>query len=261
MKIVVCIKQVPDTMDVKINPKTNNLDREGITSVINPFDNNAIEEALRLKEKYGAEVHVVTMGPPQGKKALKKALAMGCDKGYLISDRALGGADTLATGYTLAKAIEKIGNVDIVFCGRQAIDADTGQTGPIIAEFLNINQVTYASELEIDGDYAIITRLLENCTQKVKVKMPLVITAAKELNDPRYATPITIMEASDREIITQNATDIECDPERIGQTGSPSIVQSIFPSKSNANQATLLQGSTEEIAKQIIGVLEENKII
>lgn len=261
MKVVVCIKQVPNTMDVKINPKTNNLDRDGIVSVINPFDNNAIEEALELKEKYGAEVHVVTMGPPQGRKALKKALAMGCDKGYLISDRALGGADTLATGYTLAKAIEKIGDVDIIFCGRQAVDADTGQTGPILAEFLKMNQVTYASDLEIDGDYAVVTRLLESCTQKVKAKMPLVITAAKELNEPRYATPITIMQAIDREIITWNAADIACDPERIGQKGSPSIVQSIFLSKSNGNNATLLQGSTEAIAKQIITVLEDKKMI
>lgn len=261
MKVVVCIKQVPNTMDVKINKKTNNLDREGIVSVINPFDNNAIEEALRLKEKYGAEVHVVTMGPPQARKALKKALAMGCDKGYLISDRALGGADTLATGYTLAKAIEKIGNVDLIFCGRQAVDADTGQTGPILAEFLNINQATYASNLEIDGEYAIVTRLLEDRTEKVKVKMPLVITTAKELNDPRYATPKTIMSAVNREIVNLSAADIECDPERIGQKGSPSIVQSIFPSKNNENQATLLQGSTEAIAAQIIQILEDKKII
>ena len=261
MKIVVCIKQVPDTVDVKINPKTNNIDRNGVKSVINPFDMNAIEEAIRLKETYGGEVSVITMGPPQGRKALKKALAMGCDHGYLISDRALGGADTLATGYTLAKAIEKMGEVDLIFCGRQAVDADTGQTGPIVAEFLDIRQVTFASEIEMDGAHAIVTRLLEKGTQKVKVKLPVMITTTKELNEPRFATAMSIMQSAKKEITVWNSQDIECDPNRIGLKGSPSQVQSIFPPKHKTGNTVYLEGSNEEMAQQIIQVLEEQKVI
>lgn len=261
MRIVVCIKQVPNTVDVKINPKTNNLDREGIVSIINPYDNNAIEAALQLKEKHSAEVFVVTMGPPQGRRALKKALAMGCDKGYLLCDFAMGGADTLATGYALKQAIEKIGDVDMVLFGRQAVDADTGQTGPIVAEFLDMPQVTYASRIELDGEAVVVTRLLEKTMQRVRVKLPVVITTTKELNEPRFATAFGIYAAVDREIIVWDSKDLECDPNRIGKSGSPSVVQSIFQPQKGGGNATVLAGTDYEIAKQIITVLEENNAL
>ena len=153
MKIVVCIKQVPDTTDVKINPETNTLIREGVQSITNPFDEFAVEEALLTKEKYGGEVHVITMGPPQAVEVLKNALAVSADKAHLVSDRAFAGADTLATAYTVAKTIETIGGADLVICGKQAIDGDTAQVGPGIATRLGIPQLTYVSKVrEIDVD-------------------------------------------------------------------------------------------------------------
>ena len=165
MKIAVCIKQVPETTDVKINPETNTLVREGVASITNPFDEFALEEALLTREKYGGEVHVLTMGPPQATEVLKNALAVGADKVYLLSDRAFAGADTLATAYTLSKAIEKIGAVDLVICGKQAIDGDTAQVGPGIATRLGIPQLTYVSKVrEIDAanKKIVVERMLEN---------------------------------------------------------------------------------------------------
>ncbi len=255
MKIVVCIKQVPDTVDVKIDPKTKNLDRTNIKGVINPFDNNAIEEAIRIKEKHGGSITVVSMGPPQTSESLKKALAMGCDDAILLSSKELGGADTLATGYTLTKAIEKIGDVDIVLFGSHAVDADTGQTGPIVAEFLGFPQITFASSIEIKDEYVYASRLLENSTQKVKAKLPVVITATKELNKPRYATPINIMKAAKKQIIVWDHKDLGCDEERIGLKGSPTIVKEIFEPQRKKINTIILTGKPEEIAKEFVYLL------
>ena len=169
MKIIVFVKQVPDTDDVKLDPKTGNLQREGVQSIMNPLDANAVETALRLKEKYGGSVVAVSMGPPQADDVLKKALAMGCDESALLSDRALGGADTLATGYPLAKAAEKIGDYDLLICGRHATDAETAQTGPIIAAFLGVPQVTLCGSVEIEDGWAVCERLLPDRVQKVRV--------------------------------------------------------------------------------------------
>lgn len=262
MKIVVCIKQVPDTVDVRIDPKTKNLDRTNIKGAINPFDNNAIEEAIKIKEKHGGHITVISMGPPQTNDSLKKALAMGCDEAILLSSRELGGADTLATGYTLAKAIEKIGNVEIVLFGRHAVDADTGQTGPIVAEFLGFPQITFASSVEIKDGYVYASRLLENSTQKVKVKIPVVITAAKELNKPRYATPINIMKATKKQITVWNHIDLNCDENRIGLKGSPTIVKEIFEPQRKKINTIMLKGKPEEIAKEFVHLLcEEEKLL
>lgn len=195
MKIIVFVKQVPDTEDVKLDPKTGNLQREGVQSIMNPLDANALETALRLKEKYGGTVTAVSMGPPQADEVLKKALAMGCDESALLSDRALGGADTLATGYPLAKAAEKLGGYDLLICGRHATDAETAQTGPIIAAFLGIPQVTLCGEVEIEDGWALCERLLPDRTEKVRVKLPALITVCAEANEPRYPTPIGIMKA------------------------------------------------------------------
>ena len=164
MKILVFVKQVPDTDDVKLDPKTGNLMREGVQSIMNPLDANAVEAALQLKEKYGGTVVAISMGPPHADDVLKKALAMGCDESVLLSDRALGGADTLATGYPLAKAAEKIGGYDLLICGRHATDAETAQTGPIIAAFLGIPQVTLCGSVEIEDGWAVCERLLPDRT-------------------------------------------------------------------------------------------------
>lgn len=260
MKIVVCIKQVPDTMDVKIDPVTKNLDRSNIKGVINPFDKNAIEEAVSIKEKHGGEVTVITMGPPQTIEALREALAMGCDNAILLSSRELGGADTLATGYTLSKAIEKIGDVDIVFFGSHAVDADTGQTGPIVAEMLGLRQITFVSEVEIDNDYVFASRLLEDGIEKVKVKLPVVMTATKELNKPRYATPIKIMRAVKKEIPTWTYEDLGCEINRIGIKGSPTIVTDIFEPEVN-REVVMLEGSPEEIVQELLSKLTAQNIL
>ena len=173
MKIIVCVKQVPDTTVVKIDPKTGTLIREGVPSIINPEDKNALEEALVLKDTYGAEVTVISMGPPQAKNALREALAMGADEAILITDRVFGGADTLATSKTLAAAIKTLGEFDIIFAGRQAIDGDTAQVGPEIAEHLDIPQVTYVQEVKAEGNDLYINRALEDGYEIIKVKTPV----------------------------------------------------------------------------------------
>ncbi|MHC1719860.1 MAG: electron transfer flavoprotein subunit beta [Clostridiaceae bacterium] len=260
MKIVVCIKQVPDTVDVKIDPVTKNLDRTNIVGVINPFDKNAIEEAVRLKEKHGGEITVVSMGPPQTNESLREALALGCDNAILLSARELGGADTLATGYTLSRAIEKIGAVDIVLFGSHAVDADTGQTGPIVAENLGYRQITFVSKVEIEDGYVFASRTLENGVQKVKAKLPVVLTATKELNKPRYATPIKIMKAAKKEITVWNHLDLECDMDRIGLKGSPTAVTEIFEPRRD-NKINMLKGSPEEMAKELVNKLLADKLL
>ncbi|NMC57373.1 MAG: electron transfer flavoprotein subunit beta/FixA family protein [Eubacteriaceae bacterium] len=261
MKIVVCIKQVPDTVDVKIDPKTKNLDRTNIKGVINPFDNNAIEEAIRIKEKHGGNITVISMGPPQTNDSLKKALAMGCDDAILLSAREFGGADTLATGYTLARAIQKIGDVDIILFGRHAVDADTGQTGPIVAEFLSLPQITFARSIEISDGYVYASRLLESSTQKVKVKMPVVITVTKELNTPRYASPLNIMKAAKKQITVWNHIDLQCDIERIGLKGSPTAVKEIFEPVRNKINTIIIKGCPEEAAKEFVDLLHAEKLL
>ena len=189
MKILVFVKQVPDTDDVKLDPKTGNLKRDGVQTTINPLDANAVETAVQLKEKYGATVCAVTMGPPQAKEVLKKALALGCDEAYLLSDRAFGGADTRATSYTLAKAAEKIGDYDLLLFGRHAIDGDTAQTGPATASFLNIPQITLADSVDIQDGWVVCTRVLESRSERVRAKLPALVTVCKEINTPRYPTP------------------------------------------------------------------------
>lgn len=195
MKILVFVKQVPDTDDVKLDPKTGNLKREGVASMINPLDANALEAAVQLKEKYGATVVAISMGPPQAEDVLKKALALGCDEACLLSDRAFGGADTLATAYTLSKAAEKIGDYDLLLFGRHAVDGDTAQTGPATAACLGIPQVTLASSIDVQDGWVVCDRVLEDSVQKVRAKLPALVTVTADINKPRYATPINIMKA------------------------------------------------------------------
>ena len=183
MNIVVCIKQVPDTNEVKIDPKTGTLIREGVPSIINPDDKNALEEALVLKDKHGANVTVISMGPPQAEKALREALAMGADEAILITDRAFAGADTLATSNALAGALRKL-KYDIIFAGRQAIDGDTAQVGPGIAVHLDIPQITYVEKVEIDGSSLKVRRAWEDGYETIQVNTPVLLTAIKELNEP-----------------------------------------------------------------------------
>ena len=227
MKIVVCVKQVPDTNEVRIDPVTGTLIREGVPSIINPDDKNALEEALRLKEEEGAHVTVITMGPPQAERALREALAMGADQVILLTDRAFAGADTLATSLALAKAIENL-EYDIVFAGRQAIDGDTAQVGPEIAEHLNLPQVTYVEEVKVKGRELYIKRSLEDGYEIINVSMPCVLMCIKELNHPRYMNMSDIFTAYTKEVKTMTANDLNVDRELLGLKGSPTKVKKSF---------------------------------
>lgn len=224
MKVVVCIKQVPDTKGgVQFNPD-GTLNRAAMLAIMNPDDKAGLEAALRLKDKYGAEVTVITMGLPKANDVLVEAMAMGADKAVLVTDRMLGGADTWATSSTLAGAIRNL-EYDLIITGRQAIDGDTAQVGPQISEHLGIPVISYAEKLEIDGDYVIVNRQYEDRSHVLKAKMPCLITALAELNEPRYMTPGGIFDAYDAEITTFNRSRlIDVDDADLGLKGSPTKI-------------------------------------
>ena len=263
MKIAVCIKQVPETTDVKINPATNTLVREGVASIPNPFDEFALEEALLTKEKHGGEVHVLTMGPPQAVEVLKNALAVGADKVYLLCDREFAGADTLATAYTLAKAIEWIGGVDLVICGKQAIDGDTAQVGPGIATRLGYPQVTYVSKVrEVDpaNRKIVVERMLENGKEVVQSSLPCLITVLKDINDPRIPSLAGIKKASKAHIPTVTAKDLPVDPDRIGLKGSPTWVWKIFTPEARGG-GEMLSGELTDVVPLLVDKLMRSTFI
>ncbi len=229
MNIIVCIKQVPDTTEIKIDPITNTLVREGVESIINPFDLYAIEEAVRLKEQYGGTVTAVTMGPPQAEAALREAVSLGVDKIILLSDRKFAGADTWATSLTLAGAVKKISEYDLVLFGQQAIDGDTAQVGPGVAAHLDLPQVCFVRKIEsIEDSTAVLQRLMEDGYDRMQTKMPAVITVVKEINVPRLPSLRGKKNAKSAELIVWNAADLELDEKSIGLNGSPTQVVKIF---------------------------------
>jgi len=263
MNIIVCIKQVPDTEalgQVRISPETNTLVREGIPSVINPFDENAIEEALRLREKYEGKVIVISMGPPQAEEALRKALAMGADEAILVSDRAFAGSDTLATSYTLAAAIKKIGEFDLILFGKQAIDGDTAQVGPGVAEQLHLPQITYVRKIEVVEGKVRAERTLEDAFEIVETKMPAVLTVTKEINEPRYASMRGVLKAKKAEVPLWKAADLDLDKEKIGLDGSPTQVVKIFTPEARG-KGEILEGSIPEQVEALVNKLREAKIV
>jgi electron transfer flavoprotein beta subunit len=260
MNIIVCIKQVPETTEVKINPETNTLIREGVPSIVNPFDENAVEAALKLREKHGGKVTVITMGPPQAADALKTTIAMGVDEVILVSDHAFAGSDTWATSYTLAQTIKKSGVFDLIICGKQAIDGDTAQVGPGIAEWLGIPQVTFAVKIEVDGTKAKVERLLEEVNEVVEAPLPAVLTVVKQINEPRMPSLKGMMKAKKAEIKTLTAKDIQTDSKNIGLDGSPTQVVKIFtpPPKSGAET---LNGEPNENVDKLVAKLKERNIL
>jgi electron transfer flavoprotein beta subunit len=255
-QIIVCIKQVPETGNIKIDPKTNTLIREGASAIINPFDQNAIEAGVELREKYGGEVVVITMGPPQAEEALKEAISLGADSGYLITDRLFAGSDTLATAWTLSRAIRKIGDFDLIICGKQAIDGDTAQTGPELAEMLGIPHISYVSApLDVDGKMIIVKRELEDGIEKIEVRLPALITVTKEANEPRMPSLKRKMLAKKAEIPKLSATDIDIEPNLCGLSGSATQVIKIFaPPKREGT--CILSGTGEEMVKELISLLK-----
>ena len=260
MNIIVCIKQVPDTNDVKIDPKTNTLIREGVKSIINPFDENAIEEALRLRDAHGGKVTVVCMGPSQAMDALRSAIAMGADEAVLISDRAFAGADTWATSYTLSKAIKKVGEFDLVLFGKQAIDGDTAQVGPGVAEFLDIPQITFAIKIEAEGDIVRVKRQLEESSEICETKMPAAVTVIKQINEPRLASLKGQMRSKKAVIPLWTAHDIGAEEENIGLKGSPTQVVKIFTPPPRGN-SEILEGEIDQIGEKLFHKLKEAKAL
>lgn len=228
MKIVVCIKQVPDTAEVRINPETNTLIRDGVQSIINPYDLHAIEAGLQIREKTGGSVTALTMGPPQAETALREAISMGVDRGVLLTDRAFAGSDTWATAYALFKAIAHIG-ADIIICGKQAIDGDTAQVGPEIAEFLGIPHVAYIRKIEdIQAKSIVVQRLMDEGSDVVESSLPVLLTVVRELNSPRLPSLKGKMAAKKAEIEKLAAADIGAEEDQLGLRGSPTQVKNIF---------------------------------
>ncbi|MCM8765927.1 MAG: electron transfer flavoprotein subunit beta/FixA family protein [Candidatus Omnitrophica bacterium] len=274
MEIIVCIKQVPDTTEVRIDPQTNTLQREGVASIINPFDMYALEEGIRLKEKYGGKVTVITMGPPQAEEALREAISLGSDEAILITDRALAGSDTWATSLTLAKAIEKIGRFDLIICGKQAIDGDTAQVGPGISAHLNIPQVTYVKKIEeirilehqstgapehrAPSNHSAIVRvqrMMEEGYVVMEVPLPCLITVVKEINEPRLPSLKGKLRARNALITKWGIQDLGIDKQDVGLEGSPTRVVRVFsPPPRKGGQ--ILQGNVQEMVEKLVELLK-----
>ncbi|MFH1768644.1 MAG: electron transfer flavoprotein subunit beta/FixA family protein [Candidatus Omnitrophota bacterium] len=260
MKIVVCIKQVPETTEVKINPETNTLIREGVSSIINPFDMYAIEEALRLKEKHGGKTIVVTMGPPQAESALREALSLGIDEALHLSCREFAGSDTWATSLVLAKAVEKIGDVDLVICGKQASDGDTAQVGPGIAMHLALPQATYVRKIDIvdvEAKTINVERLLEEGYEILEVKLPCLITVVKEINEPRMPSLKGKLRARKQAVPLWTHKDLGLEEEAVGLAGSPTQVVKIFTPPPR-EKGVILHGESEEVIDEIFSRIKEN---
>lgn len=262
MEIVVCVKQVPDTTEVKIDPVTNTLIRQGVPSIVNPFDKNALEAALQLKEKHGGKVTVLSMGPLQSKEALKECLAMGADEAILMSDRAFGGSDTLATSHALAAGIRKMGKVDVILCGKQAIDGDTAQVGPEIAEHLGINQVTYVAKINTIDDRIIqVEREHEEGYEVIEAQLPVLLTVVKSINEPRYPTVKGTMKANRKEIPIWTVNDVEVNHDALGLKGSPTQVRRIFTPERRVQGEMMQADTAKEAAALLVKRLVEIKII
>jgi len=257
MNIIVCIKQVPNTTDVKIDPVKNTLIREGVESIINPFDTYAIEEAVRLKELFGGKVIVITMGPPQADAALREAISLGCDEAILVSDRKFAGSDTWATSYTLSSAIKKIGAFDMILCGKQASDGDTAQVGPGISTHLDIPQVTYVKKIEeIKDGKARVERMTEEGYDIVETPIPCLFTVVKEINTPRLPSLKGMMRSKSAKIVQWTAEDINADPKNIGLDGSPTRVVRIFTPPPRKG-GEMLKGDTAEVSRKLTELLKD----
>jgi electron transfer flavoprotein alpha/beta subunit len=252
MKIIVCVKQVPDAKDVRLDPITNTLAREGVQSIMNPYDQYALEEAVRLKEKCGGEVVVITMGPPQAEEILRQAISCGADSAVLISDRSFAGADTWATAYTLEHALKIIGSFDLILCGKQAIDGDTAQVGPGLATRLGIPYMTCVQKIREATESGLIAeRMMDDGFDVVAVDYPALLSVVKDINEPRVPSIKGKMKAKKAEIVKFNAQTIEADPACIGLPGSPTKVVNVFPPLARGERS-VLTGTLDEQINQLV---------
>ena len=261
MNIIVCIKQVPDSSQVKVDPKTGTLIRAGVPSILNPYDHYALEKALAIKAKTGAKVTVLSMGPNQAVAVLRLALALGADEGVLLSDRAFAGSDTWATAYALATAIKKIGQYDIILCGQMAIDGDTAQTGPEMAYHLNIPQITFCDGVDSDGKQVVVKKLIEGGHQIMQADLPVLITMTMPADyAPKYPSFLAAHKAQDKQIFVWTAADIAADIHKLGLEGSPTRVSRIFPPAAR-QKGEIIRGSAEEMAAKFVEVLKKESFI
>jgi electron transfer flavoprotein beta subunit len=261
MNIIVCLKQVPGTTEVKIDPQTNTLIRQGIKNIINPLDTYALEEGVRLREKHGGKVTVITMGPPQAADALREAISLGADEAVLLSDREFAGADTWATAYTLSRAIIKIGQYDVIICGRQSIDGDTGQVGPELAEMLAVPFVAYVSQIEeTAGANMRLKRMVEDGYEVMETTLPAVLTVAKEINKPRVPSLRGIAKSKSAVIPTWSAANIGADKDKIGLNGSCTrVIKIFFPQR--ICKAELLTGDLNSQAATLLSRLKDAGLV
>ena len=261
MKIIVCVKQVPDTNEVKIDPIKGTLIRDGVPSILNPDDANALEAALVIKDNHpDTVVDVISSGPPQATVMLRECLAMGADNAYLLSDRAFGGADTCATSTTIAAGIKKIGDADIIFAGRQAIDGDTAQVGPQVAQRLGLPVVTYVEDIKLESNSLIVHRQMEDGYEVIEVQTPCLLTAVKELNEPRYMSIGGIVEAYNKDITIWGNKDIKLDPNECGLKASPTqVFRSFAPSPKVKGE--MINGTPKEMANYLVESLRKKHVI
>ena len=256
MNIVVCLKQVPGTTEVKINPETNSLIREGIENIINPFDTYALEEGVRLREHHGGRVTVITMGPSQAEAALREAISLGADEVILLSDRAFAVADTWATACTLSRAVTKLGEYNLIICGRQTIDGDTGQVGPEMAEMLGIPFIAYVSQIEqIDDRLLRVRRMVEEGHEIIETTLPALITVTKEINVPRLPSLRGIMKSKSAAVTTWGINDLNVSENMVGLAGSSTqVIKIFFPER--VSQAEILEGDLESRVDTLIDRLK-----
>jgi electron transfer flavoprotein alpha/beta subunit len=261
LNILVCVKQVPDTTEVKIDKEKGTLIREGVPSILNPDDANALEEALRVKDEHSdVTVTVVSMGPPQAADMLRECLAMGADDAFLLSDRSFGGSDTWATSNVIASGIKKIGKFDIIFAGRQAIDGDTAQVGPQISENLMIPQVTYVQKFEIKGNEVMVHRQLEDGYEIIKVNTPVLLTAVKELNEPRYMAVDKIYDAYKKEITVLTNKELKIEDTQVGLKASPTKVFKSFTPELKG-KGIMFEGTPKNVVDKLVVALKQKHII
>ena len=266
MRFIVCVKQVPDTTQVKIDPITNTLIREGVPSILNPFDQFVLEEAIRIKQESDEitviEITVITMGPPQAKKALLKCLALGGDKAILLSDRAFAGADTFATSYTLAQAIKKVGDFDIIFCGLQAIDGDTAQVGPEVAALLGIRQITYVEGIEEVSDKKLVAKVQTDDGYKIiESRLPTLITGITPSSfEPTNPPMMSIIKAKKKPFFTWDATELGGDKDKYGLNGSLTEVIRIY-SPPVRDKGVLIEDEPEIAVQKLMDLLSKDKVI
>lgn len=265
MHIMVCVKQVPDTTEIKIDPKTNTLDRSSAPAIINPYDAHAVEEAVKIKHQVGGKVSIISMGPPQAQEVIKKCIELGADEGYLLSDRAFAGSDTLATSYILSSGIKKIIEqqpIDLIFCGKQAIDGDTAQVGPGIARRLGIPQLTYVSMIKsvnLENKTVIVHRKIDVGYEVVQSKLPCLITVEKEINELTFSSLPNMLKAARYTAKVWDINAFEADISQMGLKGSPTTVRKIFAPKGRQG-GEVFKGNSDELVNTIIEKVKQNPL-